>query len=370
MTPRLHATLKLKHPRLTALIATVCFTHLTIPPHPCSAAAPLQSAYNDTSTAAPYPVEDLTGLTAYAVGPVINSNTLMVMVQGEFKKVRLIGVEAPDDDQAASDATLFLASLLKGEQVYVARDERLPLLDKNGRTWAYVYRVPDGYFVNLELIRQGYTQATPHQAHRHRELFWHYHRRAHRIRRVFTQGHEPQAQTPGPDHKPAPHRNMEWTTDAVMNQWGKDQGWHWSQNKTSQTEQSGLIEYTARTVRGELPHIRITGHPNRLQSIIYAASIPDTSDTDLEQFGSDSELCLYKASRFPSALTGLDAESFARWASAQLYHFIKTKTQKPRASQPIVHPSTPEVSIVFYRDGNDIGLAVSITNISGEDTAP
>ena len=53
----------------------------------------------------------------------------------------------------------FFFNLLKGEKVYLVGEPLPSALDRYGRTLAYVYRAPDGLFVNAEIIRQGYGHA-------------------------------------------------------------------------------------------------------------------------------------------------------------------------------------------------------------------
>ena len=49
---------------------------------------------------------------------------------------------------------------------------------KSGRLLAYLYRAPDGLFVNLEIVRQGYGHAYTFFPFKHMELFRHYGNRA------------------------------------------------------------------------------------------------------------------------------------------------------------------------------------------------
>ena len=53
--------------------------------------------------------------------------------------------------------------------------------DKYARLLAYLYRVPDGLFVNLEIVRQGYGHAYTRFPFKHMELFRHYERRAQEV---------------------------------------------------------------------------------------------------------------------------------------------------------------------------------------------
>jgi micrococcal nuclease len=106
-------------------------------------------------------------LTICPVVRVIDGDT--IVVQGDANAqvtVRLIGVDTPETvhptkpvEEYGKEASRFTGNLLKGEKVYLAYEGQNPALDKYGRTLAYIYRAPDGLFVNAELIRQGYAHA-------------------------------------------------------------------------------------------------------------------------------------------------------------------------------------------------------------------
>ena len=51
-------------------------------------------------------------------------------------------------------------------------------LDRYGRTLAYLYRVPDALFVNLEIVRQGYGHIYIEHPFQYLDLFRHYETRA------------------------------------------------------------------------------------------------------------------------------------------------------------------------------------------------
>jgi micrococcal nuclease len=79
-------------------------------------------------------------------------------------KLRLLGVDTPETvhpskpvEAFGKEARRFTSNLLKGESVYLEFDK--DKTDKYGRTLAFVYRAPDGLFVNLEIVRQGYGHA-------------------------------------------------------------------------------------------------------------------------------------------------------------------------------------------------------------------
>ena len=88
--------------------------------------------------------------------------------------VRLIGVDTPETKDPrrpvqcfGREAAAFLTSLLpKGTGVRLVGD--VEQQDQYDRTLAYAYRLPDGLFVNAELVRNGYAQVltiAPNVAH-------------------------------------------------------------------------------------------------------------------------------------------------------------------------------------------------------------
>jgi micrococcal nuclease len=104
-------------------------------------------------------------LTAYPVVRVVDGDTIVINDGNEIK-VRLIGVDTPETvhpskpvEYYGKEASRFTQNLLKGEKVYLVTDPQQSKTDKYGRSLAYVYRAPDGLFVNAEIIRQGYGHA-------------------------------------------------------------------------------------------------------------------------------------------------------------------------------------------------------------------
>lgn len=102
---------------------------------------------------------------------VVDGDTLL-LEGGE--RVRLIGVDTPETKDPrkpvqcfGKEASAFLASRLPpGTAVHLVADvEQRDVFD---RLLAYVYRLPDGMFVNAELVAQGYAQVltiSPNVAH-------------------------------------------------------------------------------------------------------------------------------------------------------------------------------------------------------------
>ncbi len=105
---------------------------------------------------------DLSSYPRARVLRVIDGDTVELHLRGQAVSCRLIGVDAPEvrprNNQPAqpyaAQSSEFLHNLLAGEEVFV-RVGPSPT-DNFGRTLAYLYRAPDGLFVNPELVRQGY----------------------------------------------------------------------------------------------------------------------------------------------------------------------------------------------------------------------
>lgn len=130
-----------------------------------------------------YPVEDFTGDTAYKVVRVIDGDTVKIDYNGKATNVQLIGVDTPETvhpskpvEAYGKEASNFTKNLLLGESVYLRFDAERT--DTYGRLLAYLYRAPDGLFVNLEVVRQGYGHAYTRFPFKHIELFRYYGNRA------------------------------------------------------------------------------------------------------------------------------------------------------------------------------------------------
>ena len=115
-----------------------------------------------------YPVEDFADGKSYRVLSIIDANTIEIDYKGKEIQFDLIGVGVLDSsamsrtDPVRADAAkayIFTKYLLLGESVYLRFDSHQNYV--LGKRSAYVYRAPDGLFVNLELIRQGYAIIYP-----------------------------------------------------------------------------------------------------------------------------------------------------------------------------------------------------------------
>lgn len=102
----------------------------------------------------------------YRVLKVVDGRTISISFDDKPLEVRLIGVELPVPQESkqvaakiAKDGTDALAKLLKDKSVALIHEEAGDRVDERGRTLAYVFRAPDGLFINKELIRLGLAYA-------------------------------------------------------------------------------------------------------------------------------------------------------------------------------------------------------------------
>ncbi|MEA2932087.1 MAG: micrococcal nuclease [Actinomycetota bacterium] len=119
----------------------------------------------------PPPVVELPHGLDTTVERVVDGDTLIV---AGGHRIRLIGVDTPETKDPRKpvqcfgrEASAFLTDLLpQGTGVRLVGD--VEPTDVYDRTLAYAYRLPDGLFVNADLVRQGYARVLtipPNVAH-------------------------------------------------------------------------------------------------------------------------------------------------------------------------------------------------------------
>ena len=147
-----------------------------------------------------YPVEDFTADTTYKVVKVIDGDTVKLDYNGKATNFRLIGVDTPETvhphepvEAFGKEASEFTRNLLLGESVYLRFD--VEQTDLYGRQLAYLYRAPDGLFVNLEIVRQGYGRTYTGFPFKHMKLFQHYGDRARKAAKGLYRDDGPAADT-------------------------------------------------------------------------------------------------------------------------------------------------------------------------------
>ena len=106
------------------------------------------------------------------VARVVDGDTIIVDINGKNEKIRLIGVDTPETVDPrkpvqcfGKEASVFTKNLLEGKQIRLEGDSSQGDRDKYGRLLRYVF-LPDGTFINKEIIAQGYgheyTYRTPY----------------------------------------------------------------------------------------------------------------------------------------------------------------------------------------------------------------
>ena len=128
----------------------------------CVAASLLAACTSDGTTGSTSPRPPEAVRANASVVRVVDGDTLVVAVAGREERVRLIGIDTPESVKPntpvqcfAKEATARTKALLpEGTGVRLERDAELR--DRYERLLAYVYRQPDGLFVNLVLTREGF----------------------------------------------------------------------------------------------------------------------------------------------------------------------------------------------------------------------
>lgn len=96
------------------------------------------------------------------VDRIVDGDTIVVEIQGQSERVRLIGIDTPEsvaenrpDQCYGAESAAYLAELIpEGTPVTLIRD--VEARDRFDRLLAYVIRSSDGLFVNLDLVEKGF----------------------------------------------------------------------------------------------------------------------------------------------------------------------------------------------------------------------
>ena len=95
---------------------------------------------------------------------VIDGDTIEIRFSGHTERVRLVGVDTPETRHPRKpvqcyghEASAFTAAALPlGTKVRIERD--VEARDVYDRLLAYIFRLSDDMFINLQLVRQGYAR--------------------------------------------------------------------------------------------------------------------------------------------------------------------------------------------------------------------
>ncbi len=94
---------------------------------------------------------------------VVDGQTLLVSSGGNKRKVRLLGIDLVRSEGSEINfeqkSKHHLAKLVLGKQVSLTHDESVAKEDEEGVAVAYVHRTGDNAFLNLKMIRDGYSLA-------------------------------------------------------------------------------------------------------------------------------------------------------------------------------------------------------------------
>ena len=162
--------------------------------------------------APPYPHKDFSTVPECVLIRVVNGDTVILKVDGKSRRTGLLGLHTPPRSLPPGRASQrFLDNLLRGESVYAEYPEEHSPVDKFGRHPAYLYRAPDGLFVNLELLRQGYAELAEEPVLEHQELFEYFEKRAREHKKGNWANPAPEQSKAAGEKKPAAETGEEKT---------------------------------------------------------------------------------------------------------------------------------------------------------------
>ena len=120
--------------------------------------SPTAASATATPTAQPAATEPLIPVGQMGtVSYIVDGDTIDVIIDGLEYRVRYIGIDTPERDMPYFDqATQANRELVEGQTVLLVKD--VSETDRFGRLLRYIY-LPDGTFVNAELVVSGYALA-------------------------------------------------------------------------------------------------------------------------------------------------------------------------------------------------------------------
>ena len=94
---------------------------------------------------------------AVQVKKIYDGDTIGVVLDGRFEKIRLIGIDAPELDQRpwGRKAKEYLESLLAVANSRISLEYDIEQRDKYGRILAYIW-IQDGRMLNEEMLEKGF----------------------------------------------------------------------------------------------------------------------------------------------------------------------------------------------------------------------
>ena len=113
----------------------------------------------------------------YTVSEVIDGDTIKVYTGSGIETIRLIGINAPEksspyreEECFGKEASAEAEKMLSGGKVFLEADPMVSDKDKYGRILRYVF-MPDGRFVNAELVAGGFAFNYPYENFQYLKYF-------------------------------------------------------------------------------------------------------------------------------------------------------------------------------------------------------
>ncbi len=210
-----------------------------------------------------------------------DGDSVTVMLDGELRRVELLGADAPEWlDRArrqrpyAEESKRFLINMLQSERVLIFEPEP-GAVDPLGRRRAYIFRLPDMAFIDLEIVRQGYGRVSTRAGTPYDHLLrWYETRARERERGVWGQpddpgGEKPDDSAPPADIAPQPARTLEApaapepTAPAAEPPPADDDGWVWVTRSGSRYHREGCSHLTSSRNRVRKDSVQSTHEPCR-----------------------------------------------------------------------------------------------------------
>jgi micrococcal nuclease len=165
------------------------------------------------------PRPDFSQQQACQVVRVVDGHTVVVLTDEKETTLRLVGVTTPAIGRPYHDeAKRFAENLLVGESVYLQYDPPASPGEPERPAHAYLFRAPDGLFVNLEIVRQGYGKLLTNPPFEHQKLFRFHEQKARQARKGVWQPPErrrPSATAPAAHRSPASRPSAE-ASDVIV----------------------------------------------------------------------------------------------------------------------------------------------------------
>lgn len=183
---------------MTMLASLIAAAWLLLAPHLSPDAPPAaEPGTDDDAPGVVSPDPERTG--EANVLEVLDGDSLLLLFEGQIYRFEVLGADAPEWVERAEtpsdesvDAKRFLTRMLYGERVRVF--EPVPgATDAIGRRRGYIFREPDGLFVDLEIVRQGYGKVSTRASDPYLRVLRWYEQRARELSRgVWGRPEEPQ----------------------------------------------------------------------------------------------------------------------------------------------------------------------------------